>query len=124
MARPSPEVPSSGGRPEASSRWTQRSLVVGSTVSAACFLVAIVLELLGRPDVPASFDPATVVSSVLGLRPSGWAALGAVAVILTPALSLAATAFEYRASRDRRTLLAALAVLVILGASLAVGLAR
>ena len=108
----------------ASSLWTRRSLVEGSILSATCFVVAIGLELLGRPAGAPGFDPGAVLASVLRLEPAGWAALGAVIVIATPALSLAATALEFRRAGDRSAVIATIGVLAILGLSVGLATAR
>ena len=104
------------------SRATRTVLTAGAVVSAACFVVAIVLEFLGRST--ASGDPldvSAIVDSVVGLRPWGWATLGVLAVIITPAAGLMATAREFRGTREA---LLALVVLGILGVSLIVALVR
>jgi hypothetical protein len=107
----------------APSHWTRRSLGVGTAVSAACFVVALALDLAGRDG--ATGDPsdlAGLARSVAALEPWGWATLGTLAVILTPAVGLLATAVEYRRVADRRTALTAVVVLGVLGVSLLAGL--
>jgi hypothetical protein len=109
----------------ASSRLTRAVLTVGSALSAACLSLAILLELSGRSGAtPGPPDVARIVSSVAELQSWGWAWLGALAVIATPAAGLIATAWEYAAASDRRTALTALAVLAVLGVSLGVALLR
>jgi hypothetical protein len=100
-------------------------LTTGSALSAACFGLAIALELAGRSGAtPGPLDLARILRSAADLQAWGWAWLGAIAVIATPAAGLIATAREYAAASDRRTALTALAVLGILGVSLAVAVLR
>jgi uncharacterized membrane protein len=107
-----------------SSRLTALALNVGSIVSAASFLVGVVLDAFGRSGGdPDPLQPAAIVAAVAGLEAWGWATLGVAALIATPALGLVATALEYR-SIDRRSSLLALVVLGVLGTSLAVALVR
>lgn len=103
-------------------RPTALVLTAGALVSSACFLAGIVLELLGRP--AGALDAITVgaiARAMAELRPEGWATAGIVALIATPALGLAATAFEYR---GRLEALLATGVLAILGVSLALAILR
>jgi hypothetical protein len=107
----------------ASSDWTRRGLSVGTAVAAACFMVAVVLDMLGRGG--AHGDPTdlpALAASVARLEAWGWATLGTFAIIFTPAISLVATAVEYRAVADQRTTLTALAVLGVLLVSVALAL--
>lgn len=115
--------PATPPAPVPASRSTRAVLAGGTAVSVACFAVALLLEFLGRARGGGSAtDPAAVVASVLALEPWGWATLGTYAVIVTPALAIVATGLEYAAIRDRRTAWTAVAVLVVLGVSLAVSL--
>ncbi len=102
-------------------RATSATLTVGSLASAFCFLVAIVLEVLGRPTTAGSVDVAAVTRSLSALEPWSWATLGVIVVIVTPAAGLIATLFEYR---GRREAWLALGVLGILAVSLGVALVR
>lgn len=109
----------------ASSRWTRRCLAVGTAVSAACFAFSLLLDLLGRAGLHGdASDLAAVLGSAVALEPWGWATLGTLAVIATPAAGLVATLAEYERVRDRRTALLAVAVLAILGLSLVTALLR
>lgn len=115
------EVGGPGGG-DMSARGTSATLMVGTLVSATCFLVALGLEVMGRPAVTGdTLDFATVVDALLEPRPWGWATLGVICVIATPAAALVATALEYR--RRRESLLVAV-VLGILALSLAIALVR
>jgi hypothetical protein len=112
-------------RAVAGSTATRAALAVGTAVSVACFLATLLLESTGRPRGGGSgLDPVEVVRSAASLEAWGWATLGTYAVILTPALALAMTAWEYLAVEDRRTAAIALAILAILGAGLIVALWR
>ena len=105
------------------SRATRLVLAGGTTVSVVCFAVALLLDFVGRSRGGGSAtDLGAVVSSALALQPWGWATLGTFAVIVTPALAIVATGLEYAAIHDRRTAWTAVAVLVVLGVSLAVSL--
>lgn len=106
----------------ASSHITRAVLNIGAVFSAACFLVAVVLEWVGRPLTTGdAFDVAGVTSAVLEASPWGWATLGVVGVLLTPVAGLITTAVEYRGGRETWL---AMGVLVILAVSLAIALAR
>jgi uncharacterized membrane protein len=102
-------------------RLTSATLSLGVAVSAACFIVAAVAEVLGisRRDA-AMTDLDALLEGAQALDPWALASLGTYAVILTPAAALLATAWEYATISDRRTVLLALAVLTVLGASVLV----
>jgi hypothetical protein len=104
-----------------SSRLTRLALATGSVLSGACFAIAVLLEVIGRDTTPgAPGDPAAIVRSVLDLGAWGWASLGTLVIIATPAVALIATILEFRAVRDHRTALTAGAVLVVLGVSVVI----
>jgi len=110
------------GDPIVGTRATSATLTLGSLASAFCFLVAIVLEVLGRPTTAGSMvDVAAIARSLTAPEPWGWATLGVIVVIVTPAAGLIATLFEYR---GRREAWLALGVLGILAVSLGVALVR
>ena len=103
-----------------------RLLTVGTFVSIGLLAVGLVLMLaagLGPSGGP-RFDPATMVSDVLGLRPAGFLWLGLVVVVATPAARVAASLVGYILRREpRMAIVAALILLVIfLSVALAVGL--
>lgn len=105
-----------------SSRATRLVLTIGAIISATCFSVAIVLEALGRSQVAGDpLDVRAIIDSVVSLLPWGWATLGILSVIVTPAAGLVATAREYRGSRESWL---ALGVLGVLGVSLVIALLR
>ena len=104
-------------------RATSVTLTVGTVVGAACFAIALVGDLFGRasgPDGVAGL--AGYLAAIVALDPTAWALLGSAVIIGTPAVGLVVTAFEYDSIGDRRAVLMALAVLAILGTSLAVAL--
>jgi len=102
---------------------TSTTLSAGVAVSAACFLLAGAAEALGVTSRPGDMtDIGALLQGWLSLDPWAWASLGTFAVILTPALALLVTAWEYLTIRDRRSVLLALAVLAVLMVSAAVAL--
>jgi uncharacterized membrane protein len=106
-------------------RLTGLVMVVGVLLAAACFGVAVMAELLGRAGPEGSMtDPGAVLAGLRDGRPWAFASLGTYVVILTPAAALLATAVEYAVIRDRRTVLLAVTVLLVLVASVVVGILR
>ena len=116
------------GRPlrvTAPRRATSTVLSLGVAVSAACFVLAGVAELLGVPRHPAAMtDLAALFGGLLALDPWALASAGTYVVIVTPALGLLTTAWEYASIEDRRTVLLALAVLTVLAVSVLVAIIR
>jgi len=111
------------GRPIAASRGTRAVLAVGTAVSVTCFVLALVLEFLGRPTGGGSAtDLGAVLRSASALEAWGWATLGTYAVIMSPVAAIMATALEYLRAGDRRTAWTAAGVLVVLAVSLGVSL--
>lgn len=105
-----------------SARATSVVLSSGALFSAATLSVALLLELVGRPTTAGDpRDVGSLVAALVDFRPWGWATLGVISVIATPAAGLVATAVEYA---GRREALLALAVMGILAVSLAVALLR
>jgi hypothetical protein len=95
----------------------------GVVASAACFGIAIALELLGRSaDGDTITDPRAIADAIAALRPWGFAAVGSLLVIATPALALVGTAWEYASRQERAVAATALLVLAVLAASLAIAL--
>jgi len=100
-------------------------LTAGGVLSGICLGVAIVLEVLGGTIGAGSMtDLGTVSASVLRVEPWGWATLGVLFMIATPAVALVATILEYLAANDRRTAWTAISVLAVLAVSLLIALAR
>lgn len=103
-------------------RATSAVLTGGSLLSAFCFVVALILEILGRSTTQGNvLDASAVLRSMTVPEPWGWATIGVVIVIITPAAGLVATLLEYR---GRREAWLALGVLAILALSLGVALLR
>lgn len=112
-------------RQRAPKRRTQIAYTGGGVLAGSCLLVAVVLELVGRPaDAGSLVDPAAIASGVLSLTSWGWASLGVWIIIATPAVGLVTTATEYHAIGDRRAVWTTVAVLVVLVVSLVVALVR
>jgi uncharacterized membrane protein len=90
-------------------------LTAGVGLSAVCFIVAGVAELLGSPVGSGMVrDLEAVVAGLGSADPWAWASLGTLVVLITPGLGLLVTAFEYARVSDRRTTLMALAVVTVL----------
>lgn len=92
-------------------------MTAGVVASAACFVLAVVLELAGgvtnggrMTDLPALRD------GLVAMAPWAWASVGTFVLIVTPAVALLATVLEYLRAGDRVTV--GLAVLVLLVLSL------
>jgi uncharacterized membrane protein len=106
-------------------RLTSTLLSLGVAVSAACFVLAGLTELLGFDRRQAAMtDLAALVTGLLALDPWALASAGTYVVIVTPAIGLLATAWEYAGIADRRTVLLALAVLAVLAVSVVVAIVR
>ncbi len=106
-------------------RLTSALLSLGVAVSAACFVLAGVAELLGFDRRQADMtDLAALVAGLLALDPWALATAGTYVVIVTPALGLLATAWEYAGIADRRSVLLAVAVLGVLAVSVVVAIER
>jgi uncharacterized membrane protein len=109
----------------ASRHLTSAVLTSGVVVAAACFLVALGSELAGNDRLVGQMtDVPALIGGVVALAPWAWAALGTLAIVLTPVAGLITTAYEYAAATDRRTMWLAVAVLVVLGISVLAGLLR
>jgi uncharacterized membrane protein len=109
----------------ASRRLTSGALGVGVVITASCFLVALGSEFAGNDSLTGDMTDATaVIEGIFSLAPWAWASLGTYAIVLTPVIGLLATAYEYAAIADRRTMWLAVAVLAILGVSVATAILR
>ena len=114
-----------GTRETAPGRYTSATLTGGVLAAAACFLVAMVAEVAGvDPGGGEMTDLAAVFDGLLAFTPWAWATLGAYAVVATPALGLIVTGWEYSTISDRRTMLLAATVLVVLAISATVAVLR
>jgi len=83
---------------------TTTVLSLGALASAVSFVLAIALELIAAP-----------------IGPQQAATVGVIIVIATPAVSLVATALEYRGHKEA---IVAMAVLGVLSLSLIIALTR
>lgn len=111
--------------PTAPHRWTAATLTAGVIGSAVCFLIAGAAELLGADTGSGEMtDVGALVVGLAELTPWAWASLGTLAVVLSPALGLLATAYEFATVSDRRTVLLALTVLTILVMSASIAFMR
>jgi uncharacterized membrane protein len=92
-------------------------------LGAACFAIALAADLagLGKGTSGVS-DVGSYLAAIAAVDPTAWAVLGSAVIIATPAVGLVVTAFEYESIGDRWAVLMALAVLAILGTSLAVAI--
>ncbi len=124
-ARPPAPSPSDWVPEPAPRRHTSTALSAGVVAAATCFAVALAAEFVGR-DVGGGemTDLATVVEGLLALTPWAWATLGVYVVVVTPAVGLVVTAWEYASVGDRRTLLLAAAVIAVLAASAVIAILR
>jgi len=106
-------------------RYTSATITIGVVVSAACFLMAGLAEVAGMETGSGDMtDLVAVLDGLLAMNPWAWASLGTFAVVLTPAIGLLVTAYEYATVSDRRTVLLAIAVVAILVLSAVVAVLR
>lgn len=111
--------------PSAPRRLTSGWLTAGAAFAAVCFVVALVGEQLGLDGAAGEMtDVAAVLQGLPALSPWAWASLGTYAVVVTPAVGIGITAWEYAEVRDRRTVLLAIAVLSVLAISLIASVIR
>ena len=107
----------------ASRTLTSAALGVGVLVSAGCFLIAVVAEVVTPVGSGGLVrDPAVLLDGLAALDPQAWASLGTYVLVVTPAIGLLTSAWEYAQVGDRRTSLLAIAVLGVLVLSSAVAL--
>ena len=106
-------------------RYTSAALTGGVLVAAFFFGVAVLAEIAGvEPGVGEMTDLRAVGEGLFALTPWAWATMGTYAVVLTPAVGLVVTAWEYATVSDRRTVALALAVLAVLAISAVVAILR
>lgn len=118
-------TPSQPVRLHAPRRFTSAALTTGVAVAAACFVVALVAEIVsGDPGRGEMADVAAVLEGLGSMSPWAWAAAGVYAVVLTPLVGLLVTAAEYASIGDRRVVALAIAVVAVLVASAAVAILR
>ena len=112
-------------RTNAPRRYTSATLTAGVAAAGVFFAVAMIAEILGAdPGEGQMTDLAAVFEGLVAFTPWAWATLGAYAVVITPMLGLAVTAWEYSSVHDRRTVLLAVAVMAVLATSALVAILR
>jgi uncharacterized membrane protein len=97
-----------------------RLLTIGTYVSIALLVVGVGL-MLGTGIAPRSggpaFDPWSLGSDLVALRPAGFLWLGLVAVVATPAARVVAALVGYARRGERDMMLIAGLILVVIGLS-------
>lgn len=121
MTRPA-HVPQDPASPEPADldRSIARLLTVGTYASIALLVMGVAL-MLGTGIAPRSggprFDPQSLVSDLVALRPAGFLWLGLVAVVATPAARVVASLVGYSRRGERDMMLIAGLILVVIGLS-------
>jgi hypothetical protein len=101
---------------------TAAVLRVGSLGSVFGFIVGLALAV-ARPEASHALVPLQVLpAQLVSLEPGAWLTAAAVLLIVTPAAGLLATATEF-AGLDRRSMLLALALFVLLVTSVLLAIA-
>jgi uncharacterized membrane protein len=121
LSRPHPEI----APPATLERSIARLLTIGTYASVVLLLVGVALMLAGGIDPRSggpAFDPATLVSDLLALRPAGFIWLGIVVVVATPAARVFAALLGYARGGERTMAVVAGLILVVI--ALSVMLAR
>jgi uncharacterized membrane protein len=99
-----------------------RLLVVGLAISTALMLIGLALDLLLQREMPTVVpDLGEVWTRVLAIRPSGFLALGLLALIATPIIRVIGSVIIFAYERDWRFALITLIVLAIVTLSLLLG---
>jgi uncharacterized membrane protein len=102
-------------------------LLIGLTYTAALLLTIGVLLMVASSISPLSGGPALDLSSLVAdlasLQPAGFLWLGLLAVIATPLSRVAAAAVGFALVGDRRMVAVSIAILVVVGVSIATALA-
>jgi uncharacterized membrane protein len=112
-------------RQSAPRRYTSATITAGVIVAATCFIIAGIAEVAGVQSGSGTMtDLGAVFDGLLTFTPWAWATLGTYAVLATPVIGLVVTAYEYATISDRRTVLMALAVFVVLMASVVIAVLR
>lgn len=100
------------------------TLRIGVAVSAF-FLIAAVLDSVLAPDVPSAVTPANLrgaLRGVMRLDTTALVHLGIVVLLLTPIARLLAVSTEFSIRRETAFVLMSVGVLLLLGASVLIGL--
>lgn len=112
-------------RKSAPRRFTSSTITAGVIVAAACYIIAGVAEVAGVESGSGKMtDLGAVFDGLLTFTPWAWATLGTYAVVATPIIGLIVTAYEYSTIADRRTVSMAIAVIVVLMASVVIAVLR
>ena len=99
-----------------------RLLTVGTYLSIALLAVGFVLMLargVSPLDPAPPFDLRSIPAHIAALDPLGFLWLGLIVVVATPSARVAAALVGYSRAGDRRMALVAVAVLVVIGLSVA-----
>jgi len=97
-------------------------LIIGLVVSTALMLTGLALDIAYRREIPSAVpDIGEVFGRVLALRPSGFLALGLLALIATPILRVVGSIGAFIYERDWRFAGITLLVLAVMVASLLMG---
>jgi uncharacterized membrane protein len=99
-----------------------RLLTVGTWLSIALLAVGFVLMLaqgVSPLDPAPAFDLRSIPAHIAALDPLGFLWLGLIVVVATPSARVAAALLGYSRAGDRRMALVAVAVLVVIGLSVA-----
>jgi uncharacterized membrane protein len=103
-----------------------RLLTIGTFVSVGLIAVGTVLLIgSGRSplDTAPALDPGGLATDLLGLRPAGFLWLGILGVVATPAARVAAALVGFSRSGERRMVLVAAAILVVIAIGVVTGTA-
>lgn len=102
-------------------------LAVGAIVAVALLVVGVLLMLAAgiSPDAVdyPGWDPAAVFEDLVALRPEGFLWLGLLVVIATPIVRVIGEAVGFAVARDRWMTAVALAILMVIVASVVIALA-
>jgi uncharacterized membrane protein len=122
-AVPAPAPPSEVGSVELA---IARLLFAGSLAGVALLLVGVLLMAAAGIDPTRGsappFDPARLVGDVVALRPEGFLWAGIVVLVATPIARVIGELIAFSLRRDRPMVLVAIAVLGIIGLSVAVAI--
>ena len=94
-------------------------LRAGSIIGGGIFVVGLALSGVRGNGAGPAMAPATLLPGLIALQPRAWLSAATVALMVTPAAGLLATAFEC-AGTDRRSMLIAVLLVTILATSIAI----
>jgi uncharacterized membrane protein len=104
---------------------TSLALRLGVLFAVICFVVAGLAEIVGVATVSGDMtDIAALADGLMAFNPWAWAALGTLAIVITPALGLIVSAYEYSTVSDRSSVWLALSVLAVLAIGAVVAVLR